>query len=54
MWIGFVWFMLGSSDAPCEHNNELLGSINCREFLNWFSDHQLLKKDSVPREIMMA
>jgi hypothetical protein len=33
----------------CEYGNELSGSINVGEFLDWLSDYQLLKKDSVPR-----
>jgi hypothetical protein len=32
----------------CENGNELSGSIKSREFLDYLSDYQLLKKDSVP------
>ena len=29
----------------CECGNELLGSINCGELLDWLTTEQLLKKD---------
>jgi hypothetical protein len=36
--------------SPCEHSNEPFGPISGREFLDWLSDYQLLKKDSAPFE----
>jgi hypothetical protein len=32
----------------CEHGNETLASIKGREFLDYPSDYQILKKDSAP------
>jgi hypothetical protein len=30
----------------CEHGNELPNSVGGEEYLDWLSDHQLLKKDT--------
>jgi hypothetical protein len=35
-------------EGTSEHSNEPSGSIKGREFLDWLSDFQLLKKDSAP------
>jgi hypothetical protein len=32
----------------CEHGDERSSSIEGREFLDWLSDYELLKKDSAP------
>jgi hypothetical protein len=32
--------------GPCEHGNELSGSVKGRELLGWLRDYQLLKKDA--------
>jgi len=32
--------------GSCEHDNELVGSIKGREFLDYLSDYKLFKKDS--------
>jgi hypothetical protein len=32
--------------SPCEHGNELSGSIKCGECLDYLSEYWLLSKDS--------
>ena len=34
--------------GSCECGNELSGSIECGEFLEWLRNCQLFKKDSAP------
>jgi hypothetical protein len=37
-----------------EQGNETLGSIKGREFLNYWSDYQLIKKDSAPWSYLVS
>jgi len=39
--------------GSCEHCNEALGSIKGKEFLDYLSDYQLLKKDSASMELVV-
>jgi hypothetical protein len=45
VWTGCVWLRTGS--GCYEHCNELSGSIQGGEFLDYLSEYHLLKKDSV-------
>jgi hypothetical protein len=38
------WIHLAQDTCHCEHCNSSSGSIDCREFLNYLSDYQLLNK----------
>jgi hypothetical protein len=37
--------MVGS----CEHSNECMGSIKCREFLEWLKNYWFINQYSAPR-----
>jgi hypothetical protein len=45
-WIDLAWDR--DSWRALENSNEPLGSIKCREILEWLCDWQLLKKGSAP------
>jgi hypothetical protein len=47
VWTGCIWLVIGPRAGPCEHGNELSGSIKSTEF-DWLSDYWLLEKDSAP------
>jgi hypothetical protein len=34
VWTVFMWPMIGSVVGPCEHGNEILGSVKGGEFLD--------------------
>jgi hypothetical protein len=38
--------------GSCEHSNESVGSINCREFFDRLSDCKLLKKEATPWSLL--
>jgi hypothetical protein len=48
---GLDRFELGQGQAACacDHNNELSGSIKCREFLDSLRKYSFLKKNLTPR-----
>jgi hypothetical protein len=48
VWIELIWLRMGTVEGCCEHGNEPLGSIKCREILEWLHSWRLLKKDSAP------
>jgi hypothetical protein len=48
-WCGMDWIRLAQDRDSCEHGNEPLDSLKCREILAYLSDWQLLKKDLTQR-----
>jgi hypothetical protein len=34
VWTGLIWLKIGTRVSCCEHGNEPLGTIKCREFLD--------------------
>jgi hypothetical protein len=42
------WIHLAQDRDSCEQDNDISGSIKCRQMLMWLSDCWLLKKDSSP------
>jgi hypothetical protein len=47
VWTGLICLQMGTSRRSCELGDGPLGFINCWKILEWLSDWQILKKDSV-------
>ena len=51
-WDGVEWINVAGGYTElagcCEHSREPLGSIKCKEFFDYLSNSQLLKKHSAP------
>jgi hypothetical protein len=51
MWNEYIWLRMGTGGASSEHHNEFSGAIKNGEFLDQLGDYQLLKNDSIPRNL---
>jgi hypothetical protein len=53
VWTGFSWLRMRPGGNFYEHDNETSGSVRGGEFLDHVSDYQIIKKDPVPRSLLI-